>query len=247
MFLWNTHNLLQNLNSTTSQPNTVFTFTNTITYSNIIQKCRYLPTLYSTSLLCVVYEVTAIVCTSIIVFLKATSCSLGGTILEVLDVSIFRVGDRYRRFQWNITVYQKAQCHSPKNYVLCIYCSTTKIYFFDFTSETRQPLFLYRICNIRCPYFWILTFRTVNQHFLNIFVAHFFQDLNIFHEGAAQIVPLILYTPHTCCICPLIKHCRRYLKPHTHFKHSKDSRNKWHIPKWHWLTENFIYGMSQIY
>jgi len=45
------------------------------------------------------HEVTAKVCMSIIVFLEVTSCSLGGTILEVLDVSIFRVGDRQRRFQ----------------------------------------------------------------------------------------------------------------------------------------------------
>jgi len=166
------------------------------------------------------HEVTAKVCMSIIVFLEVTSCSLGGTILEVLDVSIFRVGDRQRRFQWNISIYQNAQCHSSKNYFLCIYYSTIKIYFFDFTSQTRQPLYLYWMCNIRHPYFWILTFSTVNQHLLNISEPHFFQEFNIFTEGAAQIVPLILHTPYTCCICPLVKHCRRYLKPHTHFKQS---------------------------
>ena len=117
--------------------------------------------------------------------------------------------------------YENARCHSPKkNYLLCIYYSTTKIHFFDFTSKTRQPLFLYRICNIRCPHFWILTFSAVNQHLLNISEPHFFQDLNIFSERGAQIVPLILHTPHTCCVCPLIKQCRRYLKPHTHFKQS---------------------------
>lgn len=156
----------------------------------------------------------------IIVFLEVTSCSLvvhyhfGGT------PGLHSLGQRQIQKVPMKRIYQIARFHGPKDYLLCIQYGTTKIYFFDFTPKTREPLLLYEMWNIRCPYFRILTFITVNQHLLNIAAPHFFQGFSIFSEAVAQTVPLILQTPHTCCICPLGKHGRCHLKAHAHFKWS---------------------------